>query len=154
MKRNSKTKPALMALALAALMIPAIVAAARTEPQQPPQQPRPLTGNAANGKILYFTHGCYGCHGFNGETGRRLQGSTTGILNNETNFIRFLRARADVAPLLPSTAMPNYPVESLSDAQAKDIYAHIRSFKSTAPELKDIPALNAIIAGASRPYKP
>ena len=42
----------------------------------------------------------------------------------------------------------------MSDKQAKDIYAYIRTFKSNAPELKDIPTLNQIINGASRPYKP
>ena len=41
--------------------------------------------------------------------------------------------------------MPNFSEASLSDKQAKDIYAYIRTFKSSAPDLKDIPALNAII---------
>jgi len=44
-------------------------------------------------------------------------------------------------------------LNTLTDAQAKDIYAYIRTFKSNAPELKDIPTLNAIIASANRPYK-
>ena len=39
---------------------------------------------------------------------------------------------------------------SLSDKQAKDIYAYIRTFKSSAPDLKDIPALNAIIDASKR----
>jgi hypothetical protein len=42
----------------------------------------------------------------------------------------------------------------MSDKQAKDIYAYIRSFKSSAPELKDIPTLNGIVKAAARPYKP
>jgi len=50
--------------------------------------------------------------------------------------------------------MPNFPEGSLSDKQAKDIYAYIRTFKSNAPEAKDIPTLNAIVKSASRPYKP
>jgi hypothetical protein len=50
--------------------------------------------------------------------------------------------------------MPNYPESALSDKQARDIYAHIRTFKSNAPELKNIPTLNAIVEAASRPYKP
>jgi hypothetical protein len=56
--------------------------------------------------------------------------------------------------MTPQTGMPNYPVNALSDAQAKDIYAHIRSFKSNSPEVKDIPTLNAIVNAASRPYTP
>ena len=59
-----------------------------------------------------------------------------------------------MAPVQPSTSMPNFPENSVSDKQAKDIYAYIRTFKSNAPELKDIPTLNQIIKGASRPYKP
>ena len=54
----------------------------------------------------------------------------------------------------PATAMPNFPENTLSDKQAKDIYAYIRTFKSNSPEVKDIPTLNAIVNAASRPYKP
>jgi hypothetical protein len=50
--------------------------------------------------------------------------------------------------------MPNYPETTLSDKQAKDIYAHIRTFKSNSPEIKDIPTLNTIVNAASQPYKP
>ena len=118
-------------------------------------QQNPVTGNAATGKTLYSTHVCFGCHGYNGETGNpRLLGSNSPNLANEANFIRFLRLRANNAPVLPVTSMPNYPENSLSDQQARDIYAYIRSFKSTTPEVKDVPVLNQILAGASRPYRP
>ena len=50
--------------------------------------------------------------------------------------------------------MPNFPENALSDKQAKDIYAYIRTFTSHSPEVKDIPTLNAIVSAASRPYKP
>jgi mono/diheme cytochrome c family protein len=112
-----------------------------------------VTGNAALGKPLYYNHGCYGCHGFNGETGRAFVGRW-GNLATEAGFLAFLRARADQAPRAASTGMPNFPVNALSDKDAKDIYAYIRTFKSNAPELKDIPALNTIVTAASRPYKP
>jgi hypothetical protein len=118
-----------------------------------PAPTSPVTGNAALGKPLYYTHGCYGCHGFNGETGRAFVGRW-GNLATEAGFIAFLRARADQAPRGASTGMPHYPAGSLSDKDARDIYAYIRTFKSNAPELKNIPALNAILAGAERPYKP
>ena len=118
-------------------------------------QQSPATGNAAAGKALYSSYVCFGCHGYNGETGNpRLLGNTSQTLANEANFIRFLRLRADRAPVLPVTSMPNYPENSLSDQQARDIYAYIRSFKSTTPEVKDVPVLNQILAGASRPYRP
>ena len=118
-----------------------------------PPPTSPVTGNATAGKALYYSYSCYGCHGFNGETGRAFVGNW-GNLATEAGFIAFLRARANNAPNTPSTGMPNYPENTLSDKQAKDIYAHIRTFKSNAPELKDIPTLNAIVAAASRPYKP
>ena len=118
-----------------------------------PAPTSPVTGNAALGKPLYYNHGCYGCHGFNGETGRAFVGRW-GNLGTEAGFLAFLRARADQAPRAASTGMPNFPVNALSDKDAKDIYAYIRTFKSNAPELKDIPALNTIVTAASRPYKP
>ena len=114
----------------------------------------PVTGSAAAGKQMYFAYTCYGCHGFNGETGRAFVGNWSSNLASEDNFIRFLRGRANVAPATPSTSMPNFAENTMSDKQAKDIYAYIRTFKSNAPELKDIPTLNAIIKSASRPYKP
>jgi mono/diheme cytochrome c family protein len=115
----------------------------------------PVTGSVANGRDLYYSHTCYGCHGFNGETGARdLAGSNSAALANEDNFIRFLRLRADQAPLFPSTRMPNYPENALSDSEARDIYAYIRSFRLDAPDVEDIPTLETIIESASRPYEP
>ena len=151
------SKVFIVVIALVALMVPIAAMSAQrgAAPAGNPTPPTsPVTGNAANGKALYFNHTCYGCHGYNGETGRAFVGNWGSNLASEENFIRFLRARANVAPVTPSTGMPNYPENSLSDRQAKDIYAYIRTFKSNAPDLKDIQTLNTIIKGASRPYKP
>jgi mono/diheme cytochrome c family protein len=109
-------------------------------------------GNAIRGRQLYYDYLCYGCHGYTGETGRSLLESP--MLNTEAGFRSFLRLRADVNPLLPSTRMPNYGEEALSDEQVRDIYAFIQTFESHAPDLEDIPTLNAIIDAASRPYEP
>jgi hypothetical protein len=49
--------------------------------------------------------------------------------------------------------MPNFSEASLPDKQAKDIYAYIRTFKSSAPEMKEIPTLNAIIDAAKQEKK-
>ena len=121
-------------------------------PNNPPPT-SPVTGNAATGKGLYFTYGCYACHGYNGETGARPFVGRWGNLATEQGFIMFLRGRANVAPVPPSTSMPNFGEGSLSDRQAKDIYAYIRTFKSSAPELKDIPTLNAIVAASKQDQK-
>jgi mono/diheme cytochrome c family protein len=114
----------------------------------------PVTGNAVTGKKLYYDNACYSCHGFNGETGARpFVPNWPANLATERSFMAFLRGRANVAPVQPSTSMPNYPVESVSDAQAKDIYAYIRSFKSAQPPVEKIPVMNQILAAAKKPYK-
>ena len=96
---------------------------------------------------------CYACHGYNGETGARAFVGKWGNLATEQAFIAFLRGRANVAPMVPSTSMPNFGEASLPDYQARDIYAYIRTFKSRAPETKNTPALNAIIETAKQQTK-
>jgi len=110
----------------------------------------PVSGNAAAGKGLYYSYGCYACHGYNGETGARPFVGRWGHLATEQSFVTFLRGRANVAPVVPSTSMPNFSEGTLSDKKAKDIYAYIRTFKSSTPELKDIPTLNAIVEAAKQ----
>jgi mono/diheme cytochrome c family protein len=61
----------------------------------------------------------------------------------------FLRARAELAPLFPTTRMPNYPESTLSDAQARDLFAYIRTFELDAPEVDDIPALRSVLDSAA-----
>ena len=115
----------------------------------------PVTGNAVNGKKLYFDYACYSCHGYNGETGARpFVPNWPANLATESSFMAFLRGRANVAPVQPSTSMPNYAAETLTDAQARDIYAYIRSFKSNAPPADQIATFKQILAGAQKPYKP
>jgi len=106
-------------------------------------------GDAARGKELFYAHGCYGCHGFNGETGARdLVGTGSPIVSDEATFLLFLRLRADQAPELPSTSMPNFPVEALSDSEARDIFAFIRTLKLDAPAIEDVATLREILESA------
>jgi hypothetical protein len=44
-------------------------------------------------------------------------------------------------------------LKTLCPISRRKIYAYIRSFKSTAPELKDIPTLNAIVDAAKQDKK-
>jgi mono/diheme cytochrome c family protein len=112
-------------------------------------------GDPARGKALYYDNTCYGCHGFNGQTGaRNLVGTNSPIIASQETFISFLRGRANFAPMVPSTAMPTFPRSAISDAQAADIYAYIKTFKLNSPDVKDIPAYAAIQASAAKPYKP
>lgn len=128
---------------------------AAAEPAKPvPPPTSPVTGNAAAGKGLYFSFGCYACHGYNGETGARAFVGRWGNLSTEQAFLTFLRGRANVAPETPSTSMPNFSENSMSDKQAKDIYAYIRTFKSTAPpDVKDAAALTEIVNSAKQGKK-
>jgi mono/diheme cytochrome c family protein len=134
--------------------VPLAQAPAQTAPKPVTTLTSPVTGNAVTGKKLYYDHACYSCHGFNGETGARaFVPNWPANLATERSFTAFLRGRANLAPVQPSTSMPNYPVESMSDAQAKDIYAYIRSFTSTPPPLEKIPTMTQILAAAQKPYK-
>jgi mono/diheme cytochrome c family protein len=119
-----------------------------------PPPTSPVTGNAVAGKALYFDYSCYACHGYNGETGARPFVGIWGNLATEAGFIARLRAGGKQAPPGgPSTGMPYYPENSLSDKQAKDIYAYIRTFKSNTPDLREISTLNQIVEAASKPRK-
>jgi mono/diheme cytochrome c family protein len=80
-------------------------------------QPTP-SGNVANGKKLYDTIGCSQCHGFVG------QGGAAGPkLIDPTPYPAF------VAQLrTPRQVMPPYTERVLTDQQAADIYAHVKTF--------------------------
>jgi mono/diheme cytochrome c family protein len=153
MKKNSSNPwigAALVGLTVAAIALNAQPGARGAAPTNNPAPTSPITGNAAAGKKLFYSYGCYACHGYNGETGARAFVGRWGHLGTEQAFISFLRGRANVAPVVPSGGMPNFSASSLPDKQAQDIYAYIRTFKSTAPDLKNIPTLNAIVEAAKQ----
>jgi mono/diheme cytochrome c family protein len=148
---------AALALSIASVAAQAPSGGQTPTPVRPRSQPptSPVTGNAASGKKLYETYSCYACHGYNGETGRAFVGNWSANLATESSFIAFLRGRANVAPVQPSTSMPNFSADTLSDAQAKDIYAYVRTFRSHAPaNVEDIPGFNQILGAARQPAKP
>jgi len=108
----------------------------------------PISGDAEKGKQAYYDYGCYGCHGFGGIGRKNLANDVSGIMFREDIFLTYLRGRSELNPLFPTQNMPNYPADSLSDADALDIYAYIRTFKDDPPEVEDIPALKVILDGA------
>jgi mono/diheme cytochrome c family protein len=109
-------------------------------------------GNAIRGKQLYYDHGCYGCHGYGGQTGARdLVGTDSPLVNDEGLFRYFLRLRADQAPDVPASTMPNFPQETLDDAAVRDLYTFIRGFRLNAPKVEDTPTLRRILEIASKP---
>jgi cytochrome c len=108
------------------------------------------SGDLERGKKLYYDHGCYSCHGYNGIGRHNIANNSSGTLVNEQVFITFLRARADQNPQFPTQSMPNYAAESLSDADARDIYGYIRTFRDEPPAVQDIPALKEIVSDAEK----
>lgn len=109
------------------------------------------TGDAETGKQLYYDHACYGCHGYGGIGRRNIANNVSGIMVSEQVFITYLRGRADMNPEFPTQSMPNYAEGSLSDDEARDIYAYIRTLKDNPPEIEDIPALRGILEDAKTP---
>lgn len=102
--------------------------------------------DVGNGAKLYYDYLCYSCHGYNGTAMRRpLTNDLSGIMANETVFIAFLRQRADMNPDTASNNMPNYSAATLSDRQARDLYAYISEFEDNPPEVKDDPLMQEIL---------
>ena len=92
------------------------------------------TGDAARGRTLFDqTYRCYACHGFAGETGspRLVPMSRT-----EESFADFVRK--PTRPAMP--AFSDVPAKDLAD-----VYAYLRSLRSTAPAAASIPLLNDIL---------
>jgi mono/diheme cytochrome c family protein len=92
------------------------------------------SGDAKRGKTLFDqTYRCYACHGFAGETGspRLVPMSRT-----EESFTDFVRKPS--RPAMP--AFSDVPAKDLAD-----VYAYLRSLRSTAPAAASIPLLNDIL---------
>jgi len=92
------------------------------------------SGDAKRGKTLFDqTYRCYACHGFEGETGspRLVPMSRT-----EESFTDFVRKPS--RPAMP--AFSDVPAKDLAD-----VYAYLRSLRSTAPAAASIPLLSDIL---------
>jgi mono/diheme cytochrome c family protein len=117
---------ALAALAGAALAAAGIAAASAQDA---------AVGDAANGKRIYLAVGCFECHGRAGQGGA-MNYQTPALAQLELpveSFVAFLRA----AP----NDMPAYSADVLSDQDAADILAFLRSLPGRKAT-KDFPLLN------------
>jgi mono/diheme cytochrome c family protein len=97
-------------------------------------------GDARKGKDVYVKFGCYSCHDYSGQGGN---GAATGprligLPMTQPAFITFLRS-----PSRPQN-MPPYTAKVMTDAQAADLYAYIKTFQPSQAA-KDIPLLNQIM---------
>ena len=107
-----------------------------------------LSGDIEKGEQLYYNFACYSCHGYNATMRVPLVGDASGIMSSEQVFLTYLRLRADQNPINPKNAMPNYAASTLSDEQALDIYAYIKSLKDESPEVEDNPVMQEMLDAA------
>ncbi|MDH7971914.1 cytochrome c [Sphingomonas sp. AR_OL41] len=85
----------------------------------PAQQPSIPAGDPHKGRRDFQENGCYACHGTVGHGGG-WQGPK--LAPDPLPYEAFLAQLRE-----PARAMPAYSREVLSDADAKDIYAYLRS---------------------------
>jgi len=90
-----------------------------------------VEGDAVAGKELFLKNFCWSCHGYGGA------GAVTGPRLAQTQFT----SEGFIAFIRDPGRMPPYRVEVLSDSEAADIFAYIRTFPAPRP-LEDIPLLD------------
>ena len=111
------------AIALA-LLLPCVVAAAQVVPR----------GDAASGRKIYVTQGCYQCHGYQG------QGSNAGsrLAPGPLPYVAFAYQVRQ-----PRARMPAYTPKNTSDQDLADVYAYLLTIPK-ARLVAEIPLLDGI----------
>lgn len=104
--------------------------------------------DAGEGEKLFYDFACYSCHGYGGTGRTPLSPETSGVLSSETLFLTYLRLRADQNPVNPKNSMPNYSAGTLSDEQAKDIYAYLVLLDDDPPAVADNPVMQEMLEAA------
>ncbi len=113
-----------------------------------PVHAQDISGDAQQGAELYYDFACYSCHGYNATMRVPLVGDASGIMSSEAVFLNYLRLRAEQNPTNPKNSMPNYSADTLSDEQARDIYAYIISLVDDSPEVADNPIMQEMLEAA------
>ncbi|HKB09110.1 MAG TPA: cytochrome c [Vicinamibacterales bacterium] len=90
-------------------------------------------GNAQQGKELYLKYSCYACHGYDGHGGAGAR--IVPLPLTLTRFTAFVRS---------PRRMPPYSDKILTDAQAADLFAYIKSLPAS-PSADQIPLLKRIM---------
>jgi ubiquinol-cytochrome c reductase cytochrome c subunit len=89
-------------------------------------------GNAANGRKLFVSFGCYQCHGYEAQgssaTGPRLAPRPIAY----AAFLKYVRH--------PTNQMPPFTAKVVTDAELTDVYAFLRS-QPQPPDAATIPLL-------------
>ena len=89
-------------------------------------------GNVQAGKDLYLKYSCYACHSYDGHGGPGAR--LVPLAMTETRFTSFIRS---------PRRMPPYTEKVLSNAQAADLFAYIKSLP-VSPPADQIPLLKKI----------
>jgi mono/diheme cytochrome c family protein len=121
-------------LFLLCLLAPCISAGVASG-QKAASTPATQAADPKKGAELYLKNGCWECHGYTGATGTGAPLVLTSL--NATGFMNYIRN--------PRTNnMPLYSSKVISDADAADLFAYIKTFKKP-PEAKDIPLLQQLL---------
>ena len=113
------------------IVIMTTLAATLALAQERGQNPNLPAADAKRGETNYAKFGCWECHGYTGQTGNGARLATTAL--NANGFVNYIRN--------PRTnKMPLYSAKVVSDQDAADLFAYIKTFKKP-PEAKDIPLL-------------
>jgi mono/diheme cytochrome c family protein len=75
-------------------------------------------GEPADGQKWFMMNNCYSCHGLHGNDGRAVN-----IAGLKMSFGRFLRKLRKT----DTTIMPTFPESKVSEQDAADIYAYLKS---------------------------
>ena len=110
----------------------AVASAAQQQAAPAPQQNNNVpAGNAANGRKLFVSFGCYQCHGYEaqgGSAGPRLAPRPIAY----AQFMKYVRH--------PTNEMPPFTEKIVKDAELNDVYAFLRA-QPAPPDLDKIPLL-------------
>ena len=107
------------------------VASAAQQQTAPAQQQNAPAGNAANGRKLFVSFGCYQCHGYEaqgGSAGPRLAPRPIAY----AQFMKYVRH--------PTNEMPPFTEKIVKDSELTDIHAFLRA-QPVPPDVDKIPLL-------------
>ena len=107
------------------------IAAASAAQQATPAQQNAPAGNAANGRKLFVSFGCYQCHGYEaqgGSAGPRLAPRPIAY----AQFMKYVRH--------PTNEMPPFTEKIVKDSELTDIHAFLRA-QPVPPDVDKIPLL-------------
>ena len=109
----------------------AVASAAQQQAAPAAQQQNAPAGNAANGRKLFVSFGCYQCHGYEaqgGSAGPRLAPRPIAY----AQFMKYVRH--------PTNEMPPFTEKIVKDTELNDVYAFLRG-QPAPPDVDKIPLL-------------